>query len=129
MATDESLLDIELLDENVEIGLEGLIALIHEYFIQADELSAGLKKAVSAGSAGDVGHLAHKFAGSSAVCGLKALVDPLRDLEKKGDSKDLQGAEDLLDRISNLMESSRRLLAEYLAEKSNESEENASSPF
>jgi HPt (histidine-containing phosphotransfer) domain-containing protein len=117
MVSDESPLDIALLDENVEIGLDGLRELIDMYLIQADEIMEALRMAIAGGSAKDVDHLAHKLAGSSAVCGVKALVTPLRDLEKRGRIGDLDGADDLFSQIADRLALCRRLLAEYLAGK------------
>jgi HPt (histidine-containing phosphotransfer) domain-containing protein len=117
MAFEELPLDIELLDENAEIGMDGLRELLDMYLVQADELMNDLQTAIASGSAKDVDHLAHKLAGSSAVCGVKVMETPLRDLEKKGRSGNLEGADELLNQIADRLELSRRLLAEYLAGK------------
>ena len=117
MTTDESPLDIALLDENAEIGMDGFRELIDMYLVQADEILEGLQMAIAGGSAKEVNHLAHKLAGSSAVCGVKALVAPLRELEKRGRAGDLEGADELFRRITDQLELSRHLLAEYLAGK------------
>jgi len=117
MTSDESPLDIALLDENVEIGIDGLRELLDMYLVQADEIMEGLRMAIDGGSAKDVDYLAHKLAGSSAVCGVKCMVSPLRDLEKRGRAGDLEGADELFNQITEQLDLSRRLLAEYLAGK------------
>ena len=80
----ESQLDIALLDENAEIGMKGLHELMDLYLNQADEILEGLRTAIADGSAEQVDHLADKLAGSSAVCGIKGMVAPLKNLEKRG---------------------------------------------
>ena len=117
MTSDESPLDIALLDENVEIGIEGFRDLIDLYLVQADEILEGLQMAIAGGSAKEVDYLAHKLAGSSAMCGVKAMVAPLRELEKRSRAGDLEGADELFRQITDQLELSRRLLAEYLAGK------------
>ena len=117
MAPDESPLDLEILDENADIGLEGLRELIDMYLTQADEILANLQVAIRTGAAGDVDQLAHKLAGSSAVCGVAAMVKPLRALEQRGREGRLSDADQLLDQTTDQLEICRRLLAEYLAEK------------
>ena len=116
--TEKSLLDIELLDENAEMGIDGLRELIDMYLAQADETMAGLRTSIKAGKADNVNHLAHKLAGSSAVCGITAMVGPLRTLEQRGRDGQLSDAEQLVAEMTQRLESCRRLLDEYLATKS-----------
>jgi HPt (histidine-containing phosphotransfer) domain-containing protein len=117
MASDVSPLDLEILDENAEIGVEGLRELIDMYLKQADETLKDLQAALRVGAASDVEHLAHKLAGSSAVCGVNVMVSPLRALEQRGREGRLADADPLLAQMTERLELSRRLLAEYLAEK------------
>ena len=115
---EESLLDIELLDESYELDGDGLRELIDMYFVQADETIAGLRTAIRAGQSDNVNHLAHKLAGSSAVCGLTAMIGPLRTLQQRGREGQLSDAESFMATITERLESCRRLLNEYLANKS-----------
>ena len=117
MAPDESPLDLEILDENAEIGVEGLRELIDMYLAQADEILANLQVAIQTGAASDVENLAHKLAGSSAVCGVNVMVPPLQTLAQQGREGRLSDADQLLAQMTERLELSRRLLAEYLAEK------------
>jgi HPt (histidine-containing phosphotransfer) domain-containing protein len=117
MNSSESLLDRELLDETAGTDVEGLHELIDMYLAQADDMLAHLRTAISSGAAADIDALAHKLAGSSAVCGVKAMVGPLRALEQRGREKRLAGADELLDRTVDQLETCRNLLSEYLAEK------------
>jgi HPt (histidine-containing phosphotransfer) domain-containing protein len=113
----DSPLDLELLDENADFGLDDLQDLIQMYLTQADEIMGHLKTAIQAGAATDVDQLAHKLAGSSAVCGVQAMITPLRTLEKQAREGQLAGSEQVLDDAMQRLELCRRLLAEYLAGK------------
>ena len=117
MDSEEALLDVELLDENAEIGLDGLRDLIDMYLTKADELLKDLQAAIEVGAAEDVKRLAHRLAGSSVVCGVTAMVQPLRALEQRGREGQLSDADQLLAQTVQRLEVCRRLLAEYLAEK------------
>jgi HPt (histidine-containing phosphotransfer) domain-containing protein len=114
---EESPVDIALLDENAELGLDDLRELIDMYFTQADEILAGLRTAINAGAAKDVGELAHKLAGSSAVCGMTAMMAPLRALERQGREGQLSDAKPLMAETTERLDLCRRMLDEYLAEK------------
>ena len=117
MMPDEPPLDLEILDENAEIGVEGLRELIDMYLMQADEVMRDLRAAVRNGAASDVEHLAHKLTGSSAVCGVNVMLPPLRALEQRGREGRLSDSDQLLAQMTERLELSRRLLTEYLAEK------------
>jgi HPt (histidine-containing phosphotransfer) domain-containing protein len=113
----ESPLDREVLDETAEFGLDDLQETIAMYLKQADEIMGGLRTAVQTGAANNVNELAHKLAGSSAVCGVAAMVQPLRALEQHGREGRLSGSDKLLAETTERLELCRRLLADYLAEK------------
>jgi HPt (histidine-containing phosphotransfer) domain-containing protein len=117
MRTAEAPLDRELLDENAEYGLNELHELIDMYFAQADEIMGELRTAVAAGAAKDIDQLAHKLAGSSAVCGITGIIGPLRTLEKQARQEELTGTDRLLAEAMEKLELCRRLVGEYLAEK------------
>jgi HPt (histidine-containing phosphotransfer) domain-containing protein len=117
MNSQESLLDKEILDENADIGLDGLRELLDLYLAQADEILGQLKAAIDAGAAADVKELAHKLAGSSAVCGVNVMVQPLRALEYQAREGQLTEANQMYAQITENLDLSRRLLAEYLSSK------------
>jgi len=117
MDSKEALLDMGLLDEMAVIKGEGLRGLIDMYLTKADELLKDLQAAIEAGAAEDVKRLAHRLAGSSVVCGVTAMVQPLRALEQRGREGQLSDADQLLAQTAQRLEVCRRLLAEYLAEK------------
>ena len=117
MNSEEALLDVELLDENAAIGVDGLRELIDLYLTKADETLKDMQAAIEVGAAEDVKRLAHRLVGSSAVCGVTAMVQPLRALEQRGRQRQLSDADQLFAQMTERLELSRRLLAEYLAEK------------
>ncbi|MGD0515994.1 MAG: PAS domain S-box protein [Thermoguttaceae bacterium] len=112
--SDEQLLDMDLLKEMSETGPDGLNELIDLYLTQAKEITADLRTAIAAGAAEDVKQLAHKLAGSSAVCGVKAIVSPLRALEQQGKEGRLSEADQLLAQASLRLELCKKALADYL---------------
>ena len=116
---DEPLLDMEVLKEMAETGLEGVVELIDLYRSQAKELMVELRKAITAGAAEDVNQIAHKLAGSSAVCGVKALIAPLRALEQKGKEGKLYQADRLFDQANLRLELCEKALTDYLGELQN----------
>lgn len=117
MTTVESPLDVKMLDENADFGLDGLTELIEMYLNQADETMTGLQTAIKNGASQEVDQLAHRLAGSSAVCGITAMMQPLRTLEKQGREGRLDGADQVLAEATERLELCRRLLNEYLAGK------------
>jgi HPt (histidine-containing phosphotransfer) domain-containing protein len=88
--------------------------LMELYFRQADEILAGLEKAITGNVVGDVDHLAHKLAGSSMACGVKAVVPSLRRLEDGAKSGHLIGAVALLADVNNHMKAIRPHVQDYL---------------
>jgi HPt (histidine-containing phosphotransfer) domain-containing protein len=111
---DEQLLDVELLKESAEMGSDSMQELIEMYLTQAKEIMADMRTAIAAGAAEDVKQLAHKLAGSSAVCGVKAIVLPLRALEQQGKEGRLSEADQLLAQANLRLELSEKALADYL---------------
>jgi HPt (histidine-containing phosphotransfer) domain-containing protein len=115
--TNASPLNIELLNETADLDPSGLNDLIAMYLAQADDISGHLRSAVRANDSEEVERLAHKLAGASAVCGVAAMVAPLRVLEQRGRDDRLDEADVLLDEIANQLEVCRKLLKEYLTKK------------
>jgi len=110
-------LNSAVLDEHAAIGLDGLRELIDLYVDQAEKILSGLREAVRSGAAGEVRDLAHRLVGSSSVCGVDAMVAPLRALEARGREGQLADAEPLVDEIARELGRCRALLEEYLNEK------------
>jgi HPt (histidine-containing phosphotransfer) domain-containing protein len=109
-----SVLDLALLDEAADFGIDDLRQLIDAFLAQADEIMILLRSAIDAGDAQTTEHLAHKLAGSSGVCGAVAVMQSLRALEQSTRKGCLSEADPLLQSVAEQLESSRRLLDEYL---------------
>jgi PAS domain S-box-containing protein len=84
------------------------------YFEQAEELLRHLHAAVEAGAAAEIARIAHKLAGSSATCGIRAVASPLRTLEHQAQAGSLDGAAALAAQATAGLESARRFLADHL---------------
>ena len=73
-----------------------------------------LRLAVEAGDAGEVHLLAHNGVGTSANCGMTAMVSPPRELERMGREKQLSGAAELSAQLCIEFEGVKLFLAEHL---------------
>jgi HPt (histidine-containing phosphotransfer) domain-containing protein len=84
------------------------------YFAQAGEIMPALSAALEKRSAAEVNYLAHRLVGASLSCGMSAMVSPLRELEKRGHSGDLSGADEFLARAAANLEVVRAAMQAYL---------------
>jgi len=66
--------------------------IVEIYMRQTSANLANLKRAIATGNAMEVDSIAHNCAGTSANCGMTALVEPLRKLERMGREGSLEGA-------------------------------------
>jgi len=62
----------------------GIRELVEMYLAESVVLMDSLRSAMTAGLPGEVERVAHKLAGSSATCGMTAVVAPLHELERSG---------------------------------------------
>jgi two-component system, sensor histidine kinase and response regulator len=95
-------------------GPEQLRELIDLYLMQCAELIENLHTAIRSGAAQEVERLAHKCIGSSATCGMTALLPPLRELESLGRSGQLIGAEQLHTDATNQLNRIQEFLTGYV---------------
>jgi PAS domain S-box-containing protein len=72
-----------------------LLEILDIYLVQTSENLEKLMTAIAAGNASEVDMIAHNCAGTSANCGIVAVVQPLRELERMGREASLDGAEAL----------------------------------
>jgi two-component system, sensor histidine kinase and response regulator len=87
--------DLERLQQAVGDDPEEISKILDLY---RDEMTTNLTKldsAIASGNAGEVNMIAHNCAGSSANCGMVAVVDQLRELERMGRENQLAGAAQL----------------------------------
>jgi two-component system sensor histidine kinase/response regulator len=88
----ETPVDFSRLNEITGNNPDMLRQISHDYLEQAEEILTRLVVAIERGSARDVHQLAHKLCGSSASCGMRAIVPPLARLEQLGKSSHLAEA-------------------------------------
>jgi CheY-like chemotaxis protein/HPt (histidine-containing phosphotransfer) domain-containing protein len=93
-----------------------LCEILDIYLVQMSENLEKLTAAIEAGNAGDVNLIAHNCAGTSANCGMVAVVEPLRNLERKGRENQLEGAVILGAQINKEFERVKLFLNENLAQ-------------
>ena len=72
-----------------------LFDILDIYLVQMSENLEKLTAAIEAGNAGELDLIAHNSAGTSANCGIVAVLPPLRELERMGREGSLAGAEAL----------------------------------
>ena len=85
--------------------------------IYLDQMSRGLQKlavAIESGNANDVDLIAHNCAGTSANCGMTAVVSSLKELERMGREKQLAGAGALREQVCREFECVKVFLEEHL---------------
>ena len=110
------LVDLERLEAAANEDPAMLQELVELYFAQAKDLMNGLRGAITAGSAKDVDHFAHKLVGASLACGMSAMVLPLRELERQGKEGRLTNAEALFAQTSRHLELTRSKVGTYVRE-------------
>jgi CheY-like chemotaxis protein len=94
---------------------EELFEILDLYLEQMSENLEKLTAAIEAGNAGEVDLIAHNCAGTSANCGMVAVVKPLRELERLGRAGSLVGAAALGRQAVSEFERLRVFLQENLA--------------
>lgn len=117
MENESGLLDMEVIEETAEFGIEDLRDLIEVYIAQAKDIMGKTQTMLEVGDLKEASLLAHRLAGSSAACGAVAAMNTLHSLElsaRDGHSKDCAA---LFDRAIAEIEASEALLAEYLGQK------------
>jgi HPt (histidine-containing phosphotransfer) domain-containing protein len=74
---------------------DDLFEILDIYLLQMSENLEKLTAAIETGNAGELDLIAHNCAGTSANCGMVAVVQPLRELERMGRHESLAGADAL----------------------------------
>jgi CheY-like chemotaxis protein len=88
--------------------------LVGLYLQQTAEQLQKMQAALAASSAPDLQRAAHSCAGSSATCGMNALVPPLRELERLAHEQQLAGASRQLEQASREFARIQAFLTVYL---------------
>ena len=117
MTENEPKLDLEVLDEMADLGIDDLRELIDAFLEQATEEMRNICRAIDAKNADNVANLAHRLAGSCAVCGATSAMTALRLLERSGCQANWPAIATHFDRSVQELESDGQLLADYLKAK------------
>ena len=91
-------------------GPEELPEMIRLYLEQSYQLIEDLGVAIRSGMAGEVERCAHKLLGSSAMCGMTAVLPALRELEAMGRTAQLEQAEKAYANASQQLERIKEFL-------------------
>jgi hypothetical protein len=117
MENEEPLLDMEVIEETAEFGIDDLRDLIDVYMVQATETMRQIKIMIEVGQLKEVSLLSHRLAGSSAACGATGVMQTLRSMELNARDDRLQDCVALFDRAILQIERSEAELGDYLAKK------------
>jgi signal transduction histidine kinase/CheY-like chemotaxis protein/HPt (histidine-containing phosphotransfer) domain-containing protein len=90
-------IDIEVLDEITGSDESLRREVIEIYLSQTSEQLAEMGIAISTGDDEALYHAAHKGLGGSSICGMSAIVGPMRELEKMGREQDFEHAGPVLE--------------------------------
>ncbi len=104
--------DMERLAEFTSGDNDSLTELISLYLGQTTEQLAKLRSCIENGSTDEVRKVAHSCAGSSATCGMTAMVPSLREIERVAMGGALEGAMDLLIQSESQFERVKTFLAQ-----------------
>ena len=114
MANAEALVDIELLDETADLGLDDMCDLLELYLDQSTEIMQSIHTAIQQNHATEVRELSHRLAGSCAACGASGAMNTLRKLEQCGRENNLANADELFaDTVDQLL-ATQQFLADFL---------------
>ena len=98
-AMDDAPVDLELLLEVGGGNGTGVEELIEFYLQKASAVIKDLKQCLAVGDFGRLERAAHSLKGSSATCGMRAVVPALRDLEQMGRNQKDEEMEQTIQRI------------------------------
>ncbi len=113
--TSDAPVDLERLLEITGHDSEMYRQIVHDYLEQAEEILSEMVLAIEARSANGIRELAHKLCGSSAACGMQAIVLPLRRLEQLGQAAQFDRAHELHQDAVRQLNRIRRFLAGHRA--------------
>ena len=103
--------DMDRLAEFTSNDADSLAELIALYCQQTAEQLAKIRTSIQRGQTEEVRKVAHSCAGSSATCGMNAIVPTLRELERMAGTGTLQGALELASQAENEFDWIKQFLA------------------
>jgi PAS domain S-box-containing protein len=111
--------DLKRVYESMGQPSDELSEIVDAYLSQMSSELQQLLAAIESGNAAKIDFIAHNAAGMSANCGMTAVVEPLRELERRGREKDLEGAVALGAQVVNEFERVKLFVQEHLAPVAN----------
>ncbi|MES2982396.1 MAG: ATP-binding protein [Verrucomicrobiota bacterium] len=88
--------NLEHLSEITDGDLGVINQISQDYLKQAQKILEAIHDAITEKSFHKIRHLAHKLCGSSSACGMTAIIEPLRKIERLSDESDFDTAASLL---------------------------------
>ena len=104
--------DLNRLHQALGDDPEEILEILNLYRTEMAENLIKLDAAISSGDAGEVDMIAHNCAGTSANCGMVAVVEQLRELERMGRENELVGAAPLTAQVGIQIERIKLFLEE-----------------
>jgi len=109
----EIIVDIDRLRDAADDDPAQMQKLIELYLSEAAPMMEALERAIQSNSSAEVARLAHKMVGSSLSCGVEALAESLRELEKLGRSENLGEAPALFEHVRQKFPQVRKIFAQF----------------
>jgi len=106
--------DMKMLRKVSDGDPEFMRELVELYLSEANEQLEALDRAIGSGTAIDVEQIAHALAGASVTSGMRAVVPPLRELERTARAGQLTNAVALVDDITAQLDHIRKFLEPIL---------------
>ena len=107
MASGDSPVDMERFTELAGGDEENIGELVKLYLSQTSEQFDRLRGAIESGQVDEVRRIAHSCAGSSATCGMRYIVDPLRKIEQLARGGEIEGSDALFGEAAGSLEQIR----------------------
>lgn len=105
-------IDFERLREVAADDTELINEILELYFSQTHEMLDEIKSAIAVGDAERIYRAAHKVLGSSATCGMDAVVPAFRELEQAGKSGNLENTQSFLNEAEQRFDELKNYLQE-----------------
>jgi PAS domain S-box-containing protein len=104
--------DLDRLHQAMGDDPEEILEILNLYRMEMGLNLIRLEEAITSGDASEVDMIAHNCAGTSANCGMVAVVEQLRELERMGRENQLEGAASLNEQVVIDFERIKRFLEE-----------------
>jgi PAS domain S-box-containing protein len=104
--------DLKRVQETMGDEPSEVMGIVEDYLVQMSSNLSKLSEAISAGDAAEIDLIAHNAAGMSANCGMTAVVNTLKELERRGREGSLEGTDILAAQLAGEFEQVKQFLNE-----------------